>query len=303
MNAPCERPDAIGAVRLLSVARLTFGGTAIGEWMFRRGRGRGPRTGGATGTADTAGHDLFASAYLDQLVLDRVVASLRSSTADVGVGGGGPLFDARRAATTVGYIQEFDLARGLVVDIGNPDHAVTRAVWEQFPDVRRVSTSHDLRREGFPSGDGSVDSLICLEVIEHLSDQHYAHATTLSGLFYFLEEVYRVLSVGGRALFTTPNATSFWAIQRALLGDPPLMWEWHFREFTPDEIRRILASVGFSIITLRTEFVWHLWDFGAIHRFMLDNGYRVDERGDDMFIVVEKPPVRIRHPHELDLPV
>lgn len=248
-------------------------------------------------------HGLFHSEYLDPRVLERVVAVLESSNDSLGVGGGGHLFDARRVAMTIGYIRRFDLAAGNVVEIGNPDHVVTRALWDQLPSIERASTRHDLRSERFPQEDDSVDGLLCLEVIEHLSDIRYAHATTLTGLFHFLEEVYRVLRVGGRALFTTPNACSLWTIQRALLSDPPLMWEWHFREFTPDELRKILRSVGFEVITMRTEFVWHLWDFSSIHRFMLENGYAVDERGDDIFAVVVKPSRRVRHPHGLDLPL
>lgn len=211
--------------------------------------------------------------------------------------------DSRRVAITVGYVRRFGLASGRIVEIGSLDHPASRALWQHFPNAQPTAATNDFRKEPLPFADGSVDSMVCLEVLEHLSDPDYAHATSLSGVFYFLEEVYRVLAVGGRALFTTPNAASLLTIERALSHEPPLAHPWHFREFTPGELRRILQSVGFGVELLRTEYVWMVWDLDLIRRLVRRGGYSMGDRGDDIFVVVSRPATRDRKPHHLDLPV
>lgn len=224
-------------------------------------------------------------------------------TGALGINDSGIFFDARRIATTIEYIRHFNLSAGRVVEIGSLEYASSRAIWKDFPDASVTGTKNDLRVEPLPFESESVNSLICLEVIEHLSDVPYHQATTLSGLFFFLNELYRVLAVGGRALITTPNAASLWAIQRALLNQPPLMYEWHFREFTLPELKEIVESLGFNVVSLRTEYVWHLWDFSPIQDFMLKNGYSVEDRGDDIFLVIERPEIRKQRPNSLQLPI
>lgn len=82
-----------------------------------------------------------------------------------------------------------------------------------------------------------------------------------------------------------------------------MLYDWHFREYTVSEISQILNYVGFRIVELRTEYVWHLWDFGPIVQFMKQNGFDLKMRGDDIFVVATKPWMRIRIPHTLRLPV
>lgn len=212
-------------------------------------------------------------------------------------------FDARRIATTIKYLETYELWRDNVVEIGSLEYLASQVLWRYFPSANPVGTKNDLRTEPLGFLDNTIDSLICLEVIEHLSDVPYHHATTLTGLFFFLEEVYRVLKVGGKALFSTPNAASLWTIQRAFLQQPPMMYEWHFREFTVDEIRRIMESVGLEVVILETEYVWHEWDFEPIKQFITNQGYSINDRGDDIFIIVQKPSKRFRKDHGLALPI
>lgn len=215
-----------------------------------------------------------------------------------------PFFDARRIALSIQVISQFHLHKGTVVEVGSPEYLASKVIWSYFSEANPIFTNHDLRFERFPQDDESVDALIALEVIEHLSDWPYRQATTLSGLFYFLEECFRILRPGGKGFFTTPNAASLWVIQRALLGQPPMFYEWHFREYTPSEIRQIMEYIGFRIVHLSAEYVWHMWDFSPIIEFMVANGYDTEMRGDDLFIVVEKPiGERVRKEHGLLLPV
>lgn len=215
------------------------------------------------------------------------------------------LFDAERYAWTIGYMRKHDIACGRVLEIGSDQYLSSKVIWSAFADSKdweRFNTACDLRYEPLPFDDASMDSALCLEVIEHLSDLRYQEATTLSGLFTFLDELFRVVRPGGKILITTPNAASIWTIQRALLQQVPMMYEWHFREFTVDELRRIMEFIGFEVVSITTEFVWHKWDFTPIIEFMKSHGYSLKDRGDDIFLVLSRPEKRCRKPHGLNIP-
>lgn len=66
----------------------------------------------------------------------------------------------------------------------------------------------------------SIDSLITLQVIEHIEDDHA-----------FLKEIARVLKSGAQAVIATPNKTM------SLSRNP-----WHVREYTADELNNLLKK-------------------------------------------------------------
>ena len=68
-----------------------------------------------------------------------------------------------------------------------------------------------------PFEDNSFDTIVSFQVIEHIKDDHS-----------FIEEIYRVLKPGGKALITTPN------IRMTLSRNP-----WHEREYTADELHAL----------------------------------------------------------------
>jgi SAM-dependent methyltransferase len=247
--------------------------------------------------------DIFNSVYFDQGVLAIVNDALSNVKSTIGIGGGGKHFDARRIALTVEYMRRHGLAKGKCVEIGSLKYPSAQIIWSFFPEADVKATDCDLRYEALPFADSSVTNIICTEVIEHISDRHYGEATTLDGLFHFLHEVFRVLETGGRCLITTPNASSLWVIVRALRFEPPLMYDWHFREYTVSELKRIVRSVGFDVVEHRTEYSWHLWNFSFLTQFMVANNFDVNGRGDDQFLIIEKPRKPVFEPHNLDLPV
>jgi len=65
----------------------------------------------------------------------------------------------------------------------------------------------------------------------------------------------------------------------------------HFREFTYFEIVNLIREAGFEINKATTEKVWHFWDFRPIEKFMRENGYSLDFRGDDTFVISCKSSV------------
>lgn len=83
----------------------------------------------------------------------------------------------------------------------------------------------DFRQMVFPPFDGlednSFDTVISFQVIEHIKDDRL-----------FLQEIYRVLKPGGKAIITTPN------IKMSLSRNP-----WHEREYTSTELKALAASI------------------------------------------------------------
>ncbi|UXZ62698.1 class I SAM-dependent methyltransferase [Burkholderia multivorans] len=244
----------------------------------------------------------FDSPFISAETISEAKRRVEEEGRRLGVGGGGLHFDTRRFAVTVEYMKTYGLHEGYCVEIGSLEYLSSKVIWSFFPRSTVSGTNTDLRYHPLPFADASVDNILCTEVIEHISDIVYREATTLSGIFFFLDEIYRVLRVGGRALITTPNAASLWAIQRAMMKQAPLMYDWHFREFTKSEMQQIVEYAGFDIVAHNTEFVWHLWDFSPIERFIANSNYDMLDRGDDQFLVIEKPASRVRKPHNLNLP-
>ena len=246
---------------------------------------------------------LFNSPYFTEDTMSSVTDAIHKAHAEKGIGGGGDMFDARRFALTIEYIRKFGLHSGLCVEIGSLKYLSSQVIWGHFEGTNLVGTRHDLRHSPMPFPDGYVDNIVCTEVLEHISDVSYSQATTLSGLFYFLQEVKRVLKPGGKMLITTPNASSLWSMQCALMGRPPMMYEWHFREFTVDEMRQIIGDVGgLKIVEHRCEFAWHLWDFSYLTDFIESTSFSMGNRGDDQFLVVERDDSILPIPNQLNLP-
>ena len=76
--------------------------------------------------------------------------------------------------------------------------------------------------------DESVDFVVSFQVIEHIKNDKL-----------FLQEIYRVLKPGGKAILTTPN------LLMSLSRSP-----WHIREYDPEEMKEILKT-SFKKIELK----------------------------------------------------
>lgn len=76
--------------------------------------------------------------------------------------------------------------------------------------------------------DESFDFVITFQVIEHIPKDNF-----------FVQEIYRVLKKGGKAIITTPN------IKQSLTRNP-----WHVREYTAQELKKLLQNCFTSVETL-----------------------------------------------------
>jgi glycosyltransferase involved in cell wall biosynthesis/SAM-dependent methyltransferase len=160
----------------------------------------------------------------------------------------------------------------------------------------------DAEKDPFPYGDGYFSTVLCCELIEHLSGDP----------MHLMSEVNRILKPGGHLVLTTPNIVSLRAVAGLLQGYQPGLFPSyirpregghvdarHNREYTPREISDLLANAGFEVTLLETgefldephpEFGWvrHLLD-----RYLLP----ADLRGDGIYAVGRKTgPVRDRYP-------
>jgi SAM-dependent methyltransferase len=174
---------------------------------------------------------------------------------------------------------------------------------KRSPDNEWIRDETDLRQP-LPFPDGNFDLVLAMEVIEHVADLEYAHATRLSGMRHCLRQIHRVLRVHGAMLLTTPNACSLLVLDRALRHEPPWQYPFHFRELTPAELPILVEQAGLHVRRFGTEYVWSQPEqTPALVEFLRDNGLDADRRGDDMFLVAERdeaPPTPRGH---LDMPV
>lgn len=95
---------------------------------------------------------------------------------------------------------------------------IVEKLHQKYPEV-------DFRQANVPPfhgiADNSFDTVVSFQVIEHIKNDRF-----------FLEEIFRVLKPGGKALITTPN------IKMSLTRNP-----WHIREYTAEELKTLALSV------------------------------------------------------------
>jgi SAM-dependent methyltransferase len=102
---------------------------------------------------------------------------------------------------------------------------VTERLSIKYPEEKFISSS-------FPPliniEDNSFDTIVTFQVIEHINNDNL-----------FVEEIYRILRPGGKALISTPN------IEMTLTRNP-----WHIREYTSRQLQDLTAKF-FSKITMK----------------------------------------------------
>jgi glycosyltransferase involved in cell wall biosynthesis/SAM-dependent methyltransferase len=161
----------------------------------------------------------------------------------------------------------------------------------------------DAEKDRFPYGDGYFSTVLCCELVEHLTEDP----------MHMMAEINRILRPGGCLVLTTPNIGSLRAIAAILAGYHPGFFPAyirprvageepearHNREYTAREIVLLFHYAGFEITLLETgafrnepkpehEWVKHLLD-----RYEQPT----DLRGDGIYAVGRKTgPVRERHP-------
>ncbi len=137
-------------------------------------------------------------------------------------------------------------------DVGDP---VVTFTGKNVASVRFERLLFDVERDRYPFSNGSLDGVMCCELIEHLFQDPA----------WMLHEANRILKLGAWLLLTTPNLTSYHSVRRAAQGINPLEHSLYFhgerypglpiqhaREYTFWEIIELLRACGFRIECMRT---------------------------------------------------
>ncbi|MEB2782231.1 methyltransferase domain-containing protein [Algoriphagus sp. C2-6-M1] len=121
--------------------------------------------------------------------------------------------------------------------------------------------------------DNSFDTIVSFQVIEHISDDRL-----------FLEEIYRVLKPGGKALISTPN------INHTLSRNP-----WHEREYTPQQLSDLCSSIFDSVEAKGVGGNEKVWAYHEANRKSVQKIMRFD-----IFDLQHKlPAALLRIPYEI----
>ena len=161
----------------------------------------------------------------------------------------------------------------------------------------------DAEKDCFPYADGYFSTVLCCELIEHLTGDP----------MHMMAEINRILKPGGHLVLTTPNIGSLRAIAAILEGyhpgffpayiRPPAEGEEpearHNREYTPREILRLFRDSGFEVTLLETgPFLdepkpEQEWVKNLLARYQMP----ADLRGDGIYAVGKKTgPIQERYP-------
>lgn len=156
-----------------------------------------------------------------------------------------------RVLTLLDWIKEFTPVGGTVLDVGCGDGHLSTLLPEYNwlgLDINVDKTAgkaikaidHDLMKAPYPIDTGSIDTVVCSEVLEHLFDLRIVH-----------KEVKRVLKKTGTYVLSTPNydwIDHFLAQYRQLLFDEtkPHLFE-HIRQYNLETHTKFLNQAGFTV--------------------------------------------------------
>ncbi|RAI92021.1 class I SAM-dependent methyltransferase [Algoriphagus yeomjeoni] len=121
--------------------------------------------------------------------------------------------------------------------------------------------------------DNSFDTVVSFQVIEHIPNDRL-----------FLEEIYRVLKPGGKAVISTPN------INHTLSRNP-----WHEREYTPQQLIHLCESIFDTVDAKGVGGNERVWAYHEANRKSVQKIMRFD-----IFDLQHKLPASIlRMPYEI----
>ena len=129
-----------------------------------------------------------------------------------------------------------------------PSKMYSKAFLRKLKDENIILKSCDLHQNKLPWPNQSLDFVIFSELMEHLIP------AKLENIY---KEIWRVLKNDGWLLVTTPNTASLIKRIKLLLGGNPIEFDLslhesatygHIREYTMEELLKILQNHGFTIL-------------------------------------------------------
>ena len=163
----------------------------------------------------------------------------------------------------------------------------------------------DAEKDRFPYPDESFDTVLCCELIEHLSQDP----------MHMMAEINRVLKLDGHLVLSTPNITGTRGLQAILHGCHPGLFHSygvpragaevesrHNREYTPGDVRVLFESSGLELVRLETGWLSEqdAMRYATTDQLLKQWSFPSDLRGDIIYAVGQKVgPVQRRYPIEL----
>jgi SAM-dependent methyltransferase len=117
--------------------------------------------------------------------------------------------------------------RYAAVDINTEHLARLTSRFPQRPNLE-IQRCDLTRREDFSPFAESMDTVICLNVVEHIEDDHAA-----------LANIFHALDHGGRAIVLVPEGQSVFGTIDVALG--------HYRRYSEAELKKKMEDVGFEV--------------------------------------------------------
>jgi SAM-dependent methyltransferase len=194
-----------------------------------------------------------------------------------------------------------------VASLGPAGTTITKVASSQGREILRCNLDlFDVEQDTFPYPDEHFELVLACELLEHLRTDP----------MHMWFEIYRVLQHEGRILLSTPNCASISSLEQCLWRSAnPYTYSLypnpqrpdrddaasHIREYTPDEVGRLLEAAGFRVEVLITRPGRVVESKGLIEDLLLAYGFPTDLRGEQIYCVARKAPNggRVRFPEFL----
>jgi 2-polyprenyl-3-methyl-5-hydroxy-6-metoxy-1,4-benzoquinol methylase len=194
----------------------------------------------------------------------------------------------RRYALSLGWIPE---GEGRLLDPASGTGHFTRVLAAKRRYAIETPAYFNLERTPAPYPDDTFDGVLLMEVLEHFTGDP----------MFALGELNRILKPGGFLFLTTPNVACWGALHRLIRHESPYLYgvftrngdtDRHNREYTVEEVGRLVAAAGFRLEQLE-----------GVAAYPSHDGYPPipgtppENRGDTVFCRGRKAgPVRDRFP-------
>jgi len=200
------------------------------------------------------------------------------------------LAHAYRYLITLNYIVNHNLlcdGRGIVFETG--DSGVFTFLLNKILKFHNIIHHGGDLRDSIELSENCVDTILCMEVIEHIADDKRYHEMHFEGVRTMFKSFGHILKPNGRILLTTPNITSYMSMMRLLKNKNPMTYPIHVKEYSPEEINLLATKCGFGVDLLSTEFAFISPSrYKLLHLLLKLFNFNVQNRGDTIFAILRK---------------